>query len=154
MTEKKRILIASIITILISFVVSIVVFSAFTWVLQSNRYDGIYYPIPKLMSCKVSQACVHELMHYMDDRLDWPSEDFEFLMIADTLKYKNSIIMTMEFRSKQTININHEFYARLFTYYYTHRDEVPDEFASFYDWNIIDGLSIEPGYYWLGYHGK
>ena len=96
----------------------------------------------------------------MDDELGWPSEDFEFTKVADALKYK-SVIIVMKFRSKQAANADHEFYARLFAYYYAHRDQVPDEFAPFYDWSIVDRLSVEPGgippggiqpgFYWLGY---
>ena len=130
--------------------ISTILFSTFTWI-QYKDYDGIYNPASQLMRCTDENACIHELMHYMDDSLDWPSQSSEFLKIVNTLKHKESIILTMEYRTAFAFPTNRhtEFYARLFTYYYTHRDEVPNELASFYDWEIVDKFSVEPGFYWL-----
>ena len=144
---SKKILRAFTVSISVSIVISTILFSLLP-LSFGIKAGGIYNPVSQLMWCADENACIHELMHYMDDQLDWPSQDIEFLKAIDVLKH-NSEIITMNFRVQSATNVEREFYARLFAYYYIFHDEVPDELVSFYDWNIVDGFNIEPGIYWL-----
>lgn len=135
---KKRILV-TIVLILVLF-----------WFLPfsvSSQTDGVYNSSSQLMWCG-NGICEHEMAHYMDDQMGFPSqsEEFKKVVLNDPFNYsfnKSILGFSPEYA---------ELYASIFANYRKNGESIPEVFKPFYNWDIINRFDINyenGGFYWL-----
>ena len=91
------------------------------------KYHGQYWA--GFIWCKKSvlHACPHEVAHYVDEKMGFPSKSGEFL------KASKSIGLTMW-------SAPDEVYAELYTIAQGKEENMPEALREFYNWELADKL--------------
>lgn len=118
---------------------------------------GVYNPVTGLIWCGSHDTCVHEVGHKLDDNSGWISHSPEFseavylfvgseLIAHDTdsqsYKLANTILRlpgVISWRGRW-LDSQSEIYATIFMYSGGARENMPEIFRPFYDWDDADRL--------------
>lgn len=113
---------------------------------------GIYNPISRMIWCRTEAGCLHEIGHKLDHDARWISDSPEFcvalqeFLIVELAKEEPSkvaydiLIHAGAFNGHSGFpsTPNREIYAWLFAWAGGERDNMPEVFRSFYDWELAE----------------
>ena len=108
-------------------ILSIVFVIATFLIIYPIKYHGVYWA--GFIWCKksVPHACAHEVAHYADDLMNFPSRSPEFREAAESI----GLIFW---------NAPVEVYAELYTIAQGKEENMPEVLREFYNWELADKL--------------
>ena len=113
---------------------------------NKNGEDGSYNAVSGLAYCTNRSACIHEVGHALDRKAGWISQSPEFSKAIQMYLYvelgKDAIetlpaaMMEMTYRSRDYNEpVKMELYAFLFQQAQGNKNNMPEIFRPFYDWD-------------------
>lgn len=162
---KKKLKLFATITIILIFVL-IIWFIIDTGIRRQIPGYGVYMPAINKIVCTTRSSCIHEIGHKIDDENDWISKEFEWRYAVhwyrvekyyypETRDAMSSRIMFFEGVGWDRIHQKNPFYETFwrggwggYTELYAeilemadgNKDNMPEIFMDFYDWDRIDEL--------------